>query len=165
MNHPGKTMTLKQLSMGITVCAGALLGSATAQNGVPANLAAQHAIENRKAVFTLIGNNFRPVGEILRGAASVESVEVDKYAARVAFLTGLLPEAFPEVSRSGDTRALGEIWSNRADFEQRLRDFTQHAAILAQIANQHGGNGDALKNAARAVAQDCKGCHDSYRAK
>ena len=155
-------MRLKQLLL--LVLAGPL-GSATAQNGVPANLVAQHAIENRKAVFTLIGNNFRPVGDILRGASSSESVEVDKYAARVAFLTGLLPEAFPEVSSRGDTRALGEVWSNRADFDQRLKDFTQHAADLARIASQHGGNSEAFKNAARAVAQDCKGCHDSYRAK
>ena len=138
-------MKLKQLATQLTIKTGSLLilavplVSATAQNAAPPNLA-QHAIDNRKAVFTLIGNNFRPVGEVLRGASSYESIEVDKYAARVAFLTGLLPEAFPEVSRSGDTRALAEIWSNRPDFERRLKDFTQHATTLAkQIASQHGG--------------------------
>ncbi len=163
-------MTLKQLSShilckpGLLLILAAPLVSATAQNAAPPN-AAQHAIDNRRAVFTLIGNNFRPLGEILRGASSYESVEVDKYTARVAFLTGLLPESFPDISRSGDTRALAEVWSNRADFDQRLKDFTQHAAALSQLASQHGGNSDAFKNAARAVAQDCKGCHDSYRAR
>ena len=40
----------------------------------PPNLARQ-AIENRKAVFTLIGNSFRPIAEILRGNATYESVD------------------------------------------------------------------------------------------
>src|ERR1700726_4274150 len=59
----------------------------------PPNLAKQ-AIENRKAVFTLIGNNFKPIGEILRGNTTYESGEVGKYVTRVSFLTGFLVEAF-----------------------------------------------------------------------
>jgi cytochrome c556 len=128
------------------------------------NLAKQ-GIEYRKAVFTLIGNNFRPVGEILRGTATYESVDVDKYATRVSFLTGLLAEAFPDSSQTGDTAAKPEIWSNRADFNRRLNEFTQHAAALSQLTKQHGGNAEAFKAAARTVVQDCKGCHDNYRNK
>ena len=130
----------------------------------PPNLARQ-AIENRKAVFTLIGNNFRPVGEILRGTATYESVDVDKYTARVSFLTGLLAEAFPDSSQTGDTQAKPEVWSNRTDFNRRLNEFTQHAAALSQLAKQHNGNAEAFKAAARTVVQDCKGCHDNYRNK
>jgi cytochrome c556 len=128
------------------------------------NLAKQ-AIENRKAVFTLIGNNFKPIGEILRGNSTYESVDVGKYATRVSFLTGLLVEAFPDVSKSGDTQAKPEVWSNRADFDKRVKDFGDHAVALSQTVAQGGGNSDAFKAAARAVAQDCKGCHDSYRNK
>ena len=130
----------------------------------PPNLARQ-AIENRKAVFTLIGNNFRPVGEILRGTATYESVDVDKYAARVSFLAGLLADAFPDSSQTGDTEAKPEVWSNRADFNRRLNEFTQHAAALSQLTKQHGGNAEAFRAAARTVVQDCKGCHDNYRNK
>lgn len=36
---------------------------------------------------TLIGNNFRPIAEILRSNSTYESVDVTKYSARVAFLT------------------------------------------------------------------------------
>src|SRR5262245_28820169 len=95
-----------------TILFGSLLCTAVwsqTPSAPPPNLAKQ-AIETRKAVFTLIGNNFRPIGEILRGAP-YEQVDVNKFAVRVAFLTGLLPEAFPEVSRSGDTRATPEVWS------------------------------------------------------
>jgi cytochrome c556 len=130
----------------------------------PPNLARQ-AIENRKAVFTLIGNNFRPIAEILRGNATYESADVSKYSTRVAFLTNLLPEAFPDVSKSGDTQAKPEVWSSRPDFDKRVKDFSDHAVGLSRVIAQGGGNSDAFKAAARAVAQDCKGCHDNYRSK
>ena len=68
-------------------------------------------------------------------------------------------------SYDGDTQARAEVWSNRADFDKRVKDFGAHAATLAQLVSQGGGNTDAFKNAARAVAQDCKGCHDTYQSK
>ncbi len=131
----------------------------------PAPNLPKQAIDNRKAVFTLIGNNFRPIGEILRGNAAYEAVDVNKYSARVAFLTGFLGEAFPDVSKAGDTQAKPEVWSDRADFDKRVKDFNEHAVALAQLVAHGGGNTDVFKAAARTVAQDCKGCHDNYRSK
>lgn len=131
----------------------------------PSPIQAKQAIENRKAVFTLIGNNFKPVGEILKGTVAYQAVDVGKLTARVSFLTGLLPDAFPDVSQTGDTQAKSEIWSNRTDFDRRLSEFAQHAAALSQVVGQHGGNSDAFQAAVRAVVQDCKGCHDNYRNK
>lgn len=148
-----------------TLLLGSLLCSAAQgqdPNAPPANLAKQ-AIDNRKAIFTLIGSNFRPIGEILRGTP-YELVDVNKFASRVAFLSGLLPEAFADNSRTGDTRAAPEVWSNRADFNKRLKNFGDHAVALSQLV-QGGGDLDAFKSAARTVAQDCKGCHDTYRTK
>jgi cytochrome c556 len=166
-------MTHKQLSSLRSTRAGCAFILATALTSPvlaqtapppPPNLAKQ-AIENRKAVFTLIGNNFKPIGEILRGNSTYESVDVGKYATRVSLLTGFLVEAFPEVSKSGDTQAKPEIWSNRADFDKRAKEFGDHASALSQVVAKGGGNSDAFKTAARAVAQDCKGCHDNYRSK
>ena len=161
--------TLRSTRAGCAFILATALGSAVLAQTAPApapppNLAKQ-AIENRKAVFTLIGNNFKPIGEILRGNSTYESVEVGKYVTRVSFLTGFLVEAFPEVSKSGDTQAKSEIWSNRTDFDKRVKDFGDHASALSQVVAQGGGNSDAFKTAARAVAQDCKGCHDNYRNK
>jgi cytochrome c556 len=159
--------TLRPIRAGCAFILATALGSVALAQTAPApppNLAKQ-AIENRKAVFTLIGNNFKPIGEILRGNATYESAEVGKYVTRVSFLTGFLVEAFPEVSKSGDTQAKSEIWANRADFDKRAKDFSDHASALSQVVAQGGGNSDAFKTAARAVAQDCKGCHDNYRNK
>jgi len=126
---------------------------------------ATQAINVRKAVFTLIGSNFKPVGEVLQGRANYESVDVPKSAGRVAFLAGLLNEAFPDNSASGDTKARPEIWSNRADFDKRVKDFQDHSAALVQVAARDKSGSDAFKAAAAAVGQDCKGCHENYKVK
>jgi cytochrome c556 len=143
-----------------------LVLSAGAQTPVAAPpTPAKEAIDSRKAVFTLIGGSFRPIAEILRGNAAYESVDVGKYTTRVSLLTNFLVDAFPDASKNGDTRAKPEIWSNRADFDKKLKDFHDHALALSQLAARPEGATDAFKTAARTVAQDCKRCHDDYRIK
>jgi cytochrome c556 len=129
--------------------------------------AARKAIEVRQAVYTLIGNNFRPLGEVLKGNAQYDAAEAEKRIVRVAFLTGLLNEAFPDVSNIGepDTKAKADIWTNRADFDKKLNDFQVHVTELVQVNAMEKGATDVFRAALGAVAQDCKGCHDSYRTK
>jgi cytochrome c556 len=126
---------------------------------------ASQAIAVRKAIYTLIGSNFKPIGDALKGSATYDSAELVKRATRVAYFAGLVQEAFPDVSSSGDTKAKPEIWSNRTDFDKRLKDFQTHAQSLVQVAANETPSSDAFKAAAGAVAQDCKGCHDNYRVK
>lgn len=128
---------------------------------------AKQAIEVRKAVYTLIGANFRPIGDVLQGRAQYDAAEIQKRLARVAFLTELANEAFPEFSNTGlpDTRAKALIWSERAAFDQRLKEFQEHARALVQISAKEQGATEAFKKAAGALAQDCKECHDKYREK
>lgn len=128
---------------------------------------ARQAIEVRKATYTLIAANFRPIGAVLQGKAEYDSAEIQKRATRVAFLAGLLNEAYPDVSNVGepDTKAKAEIWSNRAEFDKRLKDFQEHLATLVAVSAKEKTAGDAFKTAAGAAAQDCKGCHDNFRAK
>jgi cytochrome c556 len=126
-----------------------------------ASPAVRAAIANRRAIFTLIGNNFRPVAEVLRSGGVAGQTDPQKYTRRVALLADFLPDAFPEISGSGETRAKADIWSNRADFDKLLRGFQQHAAQLAQADFTH--DGAAFKRAAATVAQDCKSCHERYR--
>jgi cytochrome c556 len=126
---------------------------------------ASQAIAVRKAIYTLIGANFKPIGDALKGTATYDSAELVKRATRVAYFAGLVQEAFPDVSSSGDTKAKAEIWTNRTDFDKRLRDFQTHAQSLVQVAANEVPSSDAFKAAAGAVGQDCKGCHDNYRAK
>jgi cytochrome c556 len=128
---------------------------------------ARAAVENRKAVYTLIGNNFRLIGGILKGTTSYDAGAVQKSLTRVVFLSGLADDAFPDVSNVGepDTKAKSDIWTNRADFNKKLKEFQTHLVAL-QIVNDADKNAtETFKTAATAVAQDCKGCHDAFKVK
>lgn len=150
---------------GITLIAGASLAlSALAQQAAPPAPGTQ-AINVRKAVFTLIGSGFKPVGEVLQGHAAYDADTVQKSAARVAFLAQYLNDVFPDNSSSGDTKARPEIWTNRADFDKRVKDFQDHTAALVQVAQSEKSANDTFKTAAAAVGQDCKGCHENYKVK
>jgi cytochrome c556 len=125
---------------------------------------ARQAVDARRAAFTLIGGNFRPLGAILKGAAPADAAEVNKRATRLAFLASLLDENFPDVSNLGqpDSKAKAEIWSDRAEFDKKLKGFQADAAALVQVSAEKG-SADAIKAAITAVGQDCKACHDKYR--
>jgi cytochrome c556 len=152
------------LGIGVALSAAAQTPSGAPPTGAPPSPASQ-AIAVRKAIYTLVGSNFKPIGDALKGSATYDSAELVKRATRVAYFAGLVQEAFPDVSSSGDTKAKPEIWSNRTDFDKRLKDFQTHAQSLVQVAANETPSSDAFKAAAGAVGQDCKGCHDNYRAK
>lgn len=133
----------------------------------PAPSPARRAVDERKAVFTLIGANFRPIAEHLQGRVTLDAAEARKRAERVAFLASLSSEAFSDVSNVGDpgTRAKAEIWSRRAEFDEHIADFVKHTQALAQLAANPSFKSDAFKAASSAVAKDCKACHDTFRSK
>lgn len=128
---------------------------------------ARQAIEARKAVFILIGANFKPLGDVLKGATPYDAAEAQKRVARVAFLAELLSDVFPDVSNTGEpeTKAKADVWANRADFEKKLKEFQADANALIQVNFKERGATEAFKTALAAVGQDCKACHDSYRVK
>jgi len=140
---------------------------AMAQSAPPAPSPAKRAVDERKAIYTLVGANFRPLGEALQGRAPYNPTELRKRAARLALLAELAADAYPDVSNAGPdaTRAKAEIWSSRAEFDTRLADFVKHTQALSQVVGKETAASDAFKEAAGAVGQDCKGCHDKFREK
>jgi len=133
----------------------------------PAPNAGRQAVETRQAVLTLIGANFRPLGDIVKGAAPYDAADAQKRLARLALLSDYLKEGFPDSSNLGEpeTKAKAEIWGNRVDFDKKLNDFQTQVAALVQVNASDKAASDAFKTAVGAVAQDCKGCHETYRAK
>jgi cytochrome c556 len=149
-----------------------LVFAASAQNAPPPTAPAapsptKQAIESRKAIYTLIGNYFRPFGAIVKGNAAYDEAEVAKRAARIVFLSGLVGENFPEGSNVGEpeSKAKADVWSNRADFDKKLKEFQTHAEAFVEINAKEKGATDAWKAAVASLAQDCKGCHETYKVK
>jgi cytochrome c556 len=150
-----------QVRFALSSCAlvlGAVLArSAMAAEGAPAAggaaagsmpSPAQRAIDYRKAVYTVIGGNFGPIGGVLQGRAPYNAADVSKRAERVTFMAGLAAEAFPEVSKDGDTKAKPEIWTDKAGFDQAMKEFGDASAALAALVKTDQMNSDAFKAAA-----------------
>jgi cytochrome c556 len=129
--------------------------------------AARQAVDERKAVYKLIGASFKPIGNVLKGSAQYDAATIQKSIDRVVFLSGLLDEAFPENSNLGDpeTKAKADIWTNHTDFEKKEKDFQAHVLALQKVNETEKGASETFKTAAAAVGQDCKACHDDYRLK
>jgi cytochrome c556 len=128
--------------------------------------AGRQAADVRKSIFKLIGANFRPLGALLKDG-TYDAADVNKRITRVLFLSGLLNEAFPDISNIGepDSKAKPEVWTNHAVFEKKLKEFQDHLVALSDVNEKEKGLTEPFKTALGAVAQDCKSCHDDFKLK
>lgn len=159
----GTALTLTVSAQTAPTAGAAATPPAATAGGPPS--ASDQAITVRKAVYTLIGNNFGPIGGVLQGKTPFDGAEATKRAERVAFLASLSLDAYPDISKTGNTRAKPEIWSNRADFDKKLKDFNDHSNALVQVLHKDSKDEEGFKAAAKLVAGDCKGCHEDFRTK
>jgi cytochrome c556 len=159
----------KNLSFILLVSASAnlLAHTAMAADAPVKDKQAKNAIETRKAAFHLIATSFKPIGDAVQGKAEFNQADVQKRANRILMLTDFLEASFPESSNLGepDTKASADIWTKRAEFDKKLKDFQEHAATLAKVAATETSATPAFKEAFGAVGKDCKGCHDSFKVK
>lgn len=123
---------------------------------------AEMAIGYRKAVFTVLAGNFMPIGGILRGG-EYNAATVARNAERVAFIATLVGDAFPAISKDGNTKAKPEIWSDKDGFAKRVKDLTDATSALAALVKKDPTNSADFKAAAGKVGEACKGCHDNYK--
>ncbi len=122
------------------------------------------AVEYRKSVYEVMAWNFGPMGAMAQGKVPYNAAEFAKRAERVAFIAPLLAEAFPPESQGVKRTDLKpEAWSNRADFDAKLKDLIDRTAALAATAK--AGDFEKSKAAFFDAANTCKACHDKYKVK
>jgi cytochrome c556 len=127
---------------------------------------ADQAINYRKALYTVLSGNFSPLGGVLQGRAEFNGATAPRQAERAAQIAAMLIDAYPDISKTGNTKAKAEIWSNRAEFDKLNKSLADHTAALAAVLKKDSKSASAeFKTAATAVAQDCKDCHDKFRSK
>jgi cytochrome c556 len=154
-----------------TVACGAALAQTPPASGAAPGAAsagptpAERAIEYRQAVYKIAAGNFGPLSQVAQGKAEFKAEIVTKQATRLSQIATFVGEAYPDVSKEGTTRALPAIWTNRKEFDQIVSDFVTHTKNLADVAENSSSNGDEFKAAVAAVGNDCKSCHDKFRAK
>ena len=144
---------------GAVVLALAAAGVAQAQGSKEA----EAAIKYRKSLYTVVYNNFGPLGAMASGKAPFDAAVFKRNAARVAFLSTIAPDVFPEVSKTGDTKAKPEIWANKAEFDKLMKDFQDKTAALSTTAAS-ATSVDGVKAAFGAAGGASKACHDKFKA-
>jgi len=137
-----------------------LSGSAGAQ-GQP-NRAEQY-LKYRKGVYQVIAWNIGPLSAMAQDKQPYDATVFAERAERVSRLTPMLAESYaPESRQATGSKLKPEMWSNRADFDEKLRTLVARSETLATTAT--GGDAAASKAAFYDMAQACKACHDKYRA-
>lgn len=136
-------------------------GGAAAQAQQPSK--AEQTLKYRKAVYQVIAWNFGPMSAMAQGKIPYDAKEFEMRAQRVAELTPMLSESYsPDTQSVSGSKAKAELWSNRADFDAKLKDLVDRSATLASVAK--AGDPEKSKAAFLDTAQACKACHDKYRA-
>ena len=138
-------------------CSAALPGSAFADSK------SEEAIKYRKGVYAVMGWNFRPMVQMVKGERPYDAAEFARNAEIVAYMSKLPLEGFTPGSETGDTQAKPEIWLDMDDFKAKMEKMQGEAAKLAQVAK--GGDFDAIKAQFGETGKACKACHDKYRNK
>lgn len=120
------------------------------------------AIAYRQAGYTMLGWNFGPMAQMVRGKTPWDAAEFARRAERVASIAPQLLEGFPEGSDSGaTTEAKAEIWKNMDDFKLKMDDLVKQSKLLADVAKS--GDEAKMKDQFKQTAGACKACHEKYR--
>ncbi|MEO5622524.1 MAG: cytochrome c [Dokdonella sp.] len=122
----------------------------------------ESAIHYRQSVYTMIGWNFAPLADMVKGKTAWDAAEFSRHAERISFLAPQLLEGFPAGSDTGaKTEAKIDIWKNMDDFKSKMGDLVTQSKALADISR--GGDEARMKEQFKKTAGACKACHDKYR--
>lgn len=139
----------------IAIAAALLVGC----GGVAFAAGSEALVEKREAAMKQAGGALKALG----GAAKAGSVDAEA-AAKAQVLVDLaaeIPALFPEGSITEKSRALPEIWSDKAGFEAKTKAFAEAAATLLAAAKT--GDAAALGAAVDGAGASCGGCHKAFR--
>ena len=122
-------------------------------------VAQQDPIATRKALMKANGQQAGALSRMARGETPFNAAQVKAAFTHWADAAKQLPALFPENSKTGDTRALPVIWTDRAKFNATVAQFAKDVAEGESKAS----NLDGLKVALAAVGKNGSTCHETFR--
>ncbi len=123
----------------------------------------EDAIKYRKNSLFVMQQNFGRVAAMAAGKAPFDA-KVAAESAAVAEFVGKLPwVAFVDGTDKGETKALADIWKDKAKFNEYADKMQAEMTKLSAAAKS--GNLDSIKLAVNATGGTCKTCHDAFRGK
>jgi cytochrome c556 len=136
---------------------------AAAAAGVQAQMKPEDQVKQRRAGMAIIGYNFGSLGAMAQEKKPYNKDEAARNADLVVALSEYPKNFFGEgTDKVGDTKALPEVWTKRAAFDEKMKKMNEEVKKLPQAARTDLA---AVKAAVGDVGKACKACHDDFRAK
>ena len=136
--------------------------------GVAANALAQAKpdilLGQRQGAMKLIGKYWGPIAGMASGKVSPYNADI--VARNATYLENLaqMPwDGFHDSTKGEKSRALPEVWTNKAKFDEAADRLQAETAKLGQAARARDEAG--VKAQFGAVGKACGACHDNFRAK
>ena len=137
-----------------------LVAGAVQAQGAPSK--GEQALKFRKSAYQVMAWNFGPLGAMAQGKVPYDAAEFAKRAERVAQIAPMLGEGFPAETRDlPNSKLKPEMWTDRANFDAKMKDLVDRTAALATVAKS--GDFASSKAAFFDAANTCKACHDKYK--
>jgi cytochrome c556 len=130
---------------------------ATVAVGVTGVVAQTDAISERKALMKKNAQHTKGISAMVKGEAPFDAGAVNTAYAQWSDTAAKLPKLFPDNSKTGDTRALPKIWTDRTGFDAQV-------AAFAKASANKPTDLEGLKKSFGAVGKVCGDCHEGYRA-
>jgi cytochrome c556 len=125
---------------------------------------ATRVTETRQGLLKVVGWSVTPLNAMARGDLEWNDELMRRNSQRVAWLVTMIPDAFRADTRAHEleTRALPVIWEEFDRFEELAGNVRSSAERLVEVAA--GGDRRATERAVGALLDDCRACHDTFRA-
>jgi cytochrome c556 len=142
-------------------------GVALVLGGVSATAFAQAKpdvlVKQRQSAMTLIGKYWGPIAGMASGKVPYNADVVLRNATYLENLAQMPWDGFDDSTKGEKTRALPEVFSDKAKFTAAADRLMAETAKLGQVARARDEAG--VKAQFGAVGKACGACHDGFRAK
>ncbi len=143
--------------MRVVKCAGAVLLAL----GIGAAVAQSDPIAARREIMKGVGSATGDLGKMAKGEAPFDLAKVQTALKTYTNVSAKMLNLFPDTSKQGgDTHALPKIWEDKADFNARFEKFGKEATAAQSTIKDLA----TFRPAFAALAKNCGGCHELYRA-
>jgi cytochrome c556 len=112
----------------------------------------------RHEAMEAVQESFKPLRAIAVKEAPFDAAVVKKNATTILEKLKEAHGLFVEGTGGGTTRAKAEIWTDRAGFDQAMKESQAAATAMAGVTDEA-----AYVAAMKALGGSCKSCHDKYR--
>ena len=147
------------LAAGVAIVVGGVAGTALAQ------VKPEVMVKQRQSAMTLIGKYWGPIAGMASGKVSPYNADVvSRNATYLENLAQMPWDGFHENTKGAmNTKALPEVWSQKAKFDELAQRLQTETAKLGQVARAKDEAG--VKQQYAAVGKVCGACHEGFRQK